>query len=89
MSLDVESLFTCIPRERIMEFLRNKSNGWGPNLSHLNSEEPPVYSFDIESTVFCDLVEICLKYNQFSVEGNFFRQIHGLFMGSSISPPLQ
>ena len=71
-----------------MEFLRNKSNGWGPNLSHLNSEEPPVYSFDIEGTVFCDLVEICLKYNQFSVEGNFFRQIHGLFMGSSISPPL-
>ena len=88
LSLDVESLFTCIPRIKIIEFLRNKSNGWGSDQSHLNSDEPPVYSYDIDSTIFCDLVEICLKYNQFSVEGNFFRQIHGLFMGSSISPPL-
>ena len=88
MSLDVESLFTCIPRIKIMEFLRNKSNGWGSNLSHLNSEEPPAYIYDIDGKVFCDLVEICLKYNQFSVDGTIFRQIHGLFMGSSISPPL-
>ena len=88
LSLDVKSLFTCIPRKQIIEFLRNKSNGWGPNHTQKNSEEPPVYSFDIDSSVFCDLVEICLKYNQFRVKDNFFRQIHGLFMGSSISPPL-
>ena len=88
ISLDVESLFTCIPRMQIMEFLRTKSGGWGPNSTHPNSQDPPVYSFDIDSKLFCDLVELCLKYNQFSVNGEFFRQIHGLFMGSSISPPL-
>ena len=42
----------------------------------------------MDSKVFCDLVEVCLKYNQFSVGSNFYRQIQGLFMGSSISPPL-
>ena len=88
LSLDVESLFTCIPRMKIIEFLRTKSGGWGSDSAHSNSQDPPVYSFDIDSKIFCDLVEICLKYNQFTVRGGFFRQIHGLFMGSSISPPL-
>ena len=49
---------------------------------------PAKYNFDMDAKIFCDLVELCLKYNQFKVEGSFFRQIHGLFMGSSISPPL-
>ena len=89
LSLDVESLFTCIPREHIMTFLCNQSNGWGPNPPDFaRPVDPPVYSFGIESKLFCDLVDLCLKYNQFHVEGNFYRQIHGLFMGSSISPPL-
>ena len=88
LSLDVESLLSCIPRMKIMEFLRTKSGGWGSDSAHSNSQDPPVYSFDIDSKIFCDLVEICLKYNQFTVRGGFFRQIHGLFMGSSISPPL-
>ena len=48
----------------------------------------PVYNFDMDAKIFCDLVELCLGYNQFKVEGSFYRQIHGLFMGSSISPPL-
>ena len=50
--------------------------------------DPPVYNFGIDSEFFCDLVELCLKYNQFQVGDSFFRQIHGLFMGSPISPPL-
>ena len=88
ISLDVESLFTCIPQEQIMTFLRNKSNGWGPTPPRDAAPTvPPVYSFSIESKLFCDLVELCLKFNQFHVEGKFYRQIHGLFMGSSISPP--
>ena len=33
-------------------------------------------------------MELCLSYNQFHVEGNFLRQVNGLFMGSAISPPL-
>ena len=31
MSLDVENLFMSIPREKIIKFLRDKSNGWGSN----------------------------------------------------------
>ena len=89
LSLDVESLFTAIPKNRIMDFLRNQSNGWGDNPpSHAEPVNPPLYNFDIDSKIFCDLVELCLKYNQFQIEGCFFRQIEGLFMGSSISPPL-
>ena len=42
----------------------------------------------MNSKIFCDLVELCLSFNQFHIDGNFYRQIHGLFMGSSISPPL-
>ena len=47
-----------------------------------------MYNFGMNSKVFCDLVELCLSFNQFHVDGDFYRQIHGLFMGSSISPPL-
>ena len=86
ISLDVESLFTCIPKTRVIEFLRNQSGGW--QLDPPEGADLPVYSFEINSKVFCDLVELCLKYNQFQVDGTFYRQIHGLFMGSSISPPL-
>ena len=85
LSLDVESLFTCIPKSRVMDFLREKSGGFDlnppPGLE-------PTYSFELNSKIFCDLVDLCLRYNQFEVEGSFYRQIHGLFMGSSISPPL-
>ena len=87
LSLDVKCLFTPIPKDRIMNFLRNQSNGWGDNPpSHAELVNPPLYNFDIDSKIFCDLVELCLKYNQFQIEGCFFRQIEGLFMGSSISP---
>ena len=34
------------------------------------------------------LVELCLSFNQFEVNGSFLRQMSGLFMGSSISPPV-
>ncbi|CAL4186896.1 unnamed protein product, partial [Meganyctiphanes norvegica] len=75
--------------DEIMTFLRNQCQGWGDVLpSHARPVDPPVYNFGMDSKIFCDLVELCLKYNQFRVEGNFFRQIHGLFMGSSISAPL-
>ena len=86
LSLDVESLFTCIPKTRVLSFLRDQSDGW--DLNPPLGRDPPVYSFEINSKIFCDLVELCLKYNQFQCEGKFYRQLHGLFMGSSISPPL-
>ena len=87
--LDVVNLFSSIPRDKIIKFLRDQSSGWGPNPpAGANPANPPRYNFGIDSKVFCDLIEICLSYNQFHVEGNFYRQIQGLFMGSSVSPPL-
>ena len=86
LSLNVVNLFTCVPREQIIGFLRDKSNGWSLDPPDLADGSSPVYDFGMNSKVFCDLVELCLSYNQFHVDGNFFRQIHGLFMGSSISP---
>ena len=71
-------------------FLRNTSNGLGP-LPHSPEADlvtSPTYVFLIESKLFCDLVEMCLSFNQFEVNGKFFRQVSGLFMGSSISPPV-
>ena len=89
MSLDVENLFMSIPTEKIIKFLRDTSHGWGNNPPAGDIlPETPLYNFGMKSEIFCDLVELCLKYNQFQVEGKFYRQIHGLFMGSSISPPL-
>ena len=89
LSLDVENLFTAIPVNKVISFLRDMSGGWGlnppPTARPVN---PPIYSFEIDSELFCDLVELCLSFNQFKVNGNFYRQIQGLFMGSSISPPL-
>merc|ERR1712240_167828 len=86
LSLDVESLFTCIPKTRVLSFLRDQSDGW--DLNPPLGRDPPVYSFEINSKIFCDLVELCLKYNQFQCEGKFYRQLHGLYMSSSISQPL-
>ena len=68
-----------------MDFLCDKSGRHELN-SPLGMEQ--TYSFELNSKMFCDLVDLCLRYNQFEVEGSFYRQIHGLFMGSSISPPL-
>ena len=89
ISLDVESLFTCVPTDRIIGFLRDQSDGWGSNPpTQAKPVNPPLYNFGMDSEFFCDLVELCLSYNQFQVGDGFFRQIHGLFMGSPISPPL-
>ena len=85
LSLDVENLFTSIPREKIIKFLRDTSRGWGVNPpAHADQLDTPLYNFGMDSKLFCDLVELCLGFNQFHVEGNFFRQMQGLFMGSSI-----
>ena len=89
LSLDVVNLFTCIPIPKAIEFLRNTSNGWGPRPpTHAKPITPPTYKFPIESKLFCDLVELCLSFNQFQVNDVFLRQVSGLFMGSSISPPI-
>ena len=89
LSLDVVNLFTCIPVPKAIEFLRNSSNGWGPTPPpSAKPTNPPTYEFPIDSKLFCDLIELCLSFNQFEVNGTFLRQVSGLFMGRSISPPV-
>ena len=68
MSLDVENLFMSIPTEKIIKFLRDTSHGWGNNPPAGDIlPETPLYNFGMKSEIFCDLVELCLKYNQFQV----------------------
>ena len=87
-SLDVINLFGSIPVQQMVTFLRNQSDGWGPNPpAQAEPVNPPVYRFGMDSKLFCDLVELCLSFNQFSAGGKYYRQKKGLFMGSAISPP--
>ena len=61
MSLDVENLFTSIPVDHVIRFLRDQSHGWGPSppQDH-NMPESPTYHFGMNSELFCDLVALCL-----------------------------
>ena len=76
------------PVPEVIKFLRDQSDDWGERPPPAaNPVRPAVYNFDMDSKLFCDLVELCLSFNQFTANGCFYRQIKGLFMGSSISPP--
>ena len=57
LSLDVVNLFTCIPRDEIIRFLRDKSNGWVIDPPDLPDRSPQVYNFgmniiSINKTIF-------------------------------------
>ena len=55
--------------------------GWGDNPPpEARPVSPPVYTFDIDSKVFCGLVEVCLSFNQFNADGRFYRMIKGFFI---------
>ena len=59
MSLGVENLFTCIPVKKVIKFLRVMSHGWGNNPpAEAEPAATQVYSFGIDSKLFCDLTEL-------------------------------
>ena len=73
MSLDVENLFTCIPVKKVIKFLRDMSHGWGNNPpAEAEPAATPVYSFGIDSKLFCDLIELVLSINQFHLDGRSY-----------------
>ena len=75
VSFDVESLFTKVPVNECIEFLRN-------NIDNLNLELP------IPNDMFVSLIELCVTEGYFSCNEKFYSQISGLPMGSPLSPVL-
>ena len=75
LSLDVESLFTNVPLDDVLSFLRTKvSEG--------------TVQLPLPTDVFLDLIRLCVDSNSFSFHGKFYSQIFGVAMGSSLSPVL-
>ena len=72
-SFDVKSLYTNIPTQKAMLSLRKI----------LKENEN---SLPISSQALGDLVEACLEFTLFEYNGNRYKQIRGLKMGSPISP---
>ena len=75
VSFDVSSLFTNVPIEDTLDFLKN----------YLQSHTVDM-PFNID--VLLKLIELSTNNCYFSCNGNFFRQKRGLPMGSCISPVL-
>ena len=77
LSLDAKSLFTNIPVDEAIEVVRTHSTG-----------DNPTFSLPINPEIFCDILKVCVSFNQFSFCDKYYRQIAGVPMGSSLSPPM-
>ena len=75
LSLDVDSLFTKVPVQETIEFLKRK-------LPSLNLNLP------IPCEVFIDLIELCVTDDLFECQGEFYQQKYGMSMGNPLSPVL-
>ena len=75
LSLDVDSLFTKVPVQDILQFLRDKL---APYSDH----------FPLALDKIIKLVELCVSNNVFSFGDSFYRQKFGCSMGSPLSPVL-
>ena len=75
VSFDVVSLFTNIPLEKVLDFIRLKG-------------EEEVYSFQIPVGKICELIALCVRDSYFSFNGKIYQQTFGVAMGSSLSPIL-
>ena len=75
ISFDVSSLFTNVPLEPTLDFLKRKM----PTLQH---------SFEIPIECIVELIELCMSKSYFQFDGVFYEQIFGIPMGSCLSPIL-
>ena len=75
VSLDVDSLFTNVPVEETLSFLRN----------HLQTN-PLNLTFSID--IFLELIDLCIKKCLFYCNDLYYNQIRGFPMGSCLSPIL-
>ncbi len=75
LSLDVESLFTNVPVEPLLDFLKRKHEQGGVPL-------PEGYTID----GLLDLIRLCCSSTVFSFNGKYYRQKQGVAMGSPLAP---
>ena len=75
MSFDVDSLFTKVPLNDVLEFLGRKL----PNCD---------IDLGMPQDIFLDLVKLCVSSNAFYFNSDFYVQIFGMGMGSPLSPIL-
>ena len=73
LSLDVESLFTKVPVNDVLNFLSNKLV---PYADH----------FPLAIDKIMKLTELCVSNNVFTFNGKFYKQKFGCSMGSPLSP---
>ena len=75
VSFDVVSLFTNIPLDKVLDFIRIKG-------------EEEVYIFQIPVGKICELIKLCVRDSYFSFDNKIYQQTFGVAMGSSLSPIL-
>ena len=75
VSFDVVSLFTNVPLDKVLEFIRLKT-------------EENVYNFSLEVGKICELIKLCVRDTYFTFNGVHYCQTYGVAMGSSLSPIL-
>ena len=73
-SFDVKALFTSVPVGDAIKAIKRAIQGAPPS------------SLPVPKTHFLKLVELCLDFQTFSFSDEEFSQIHGLAMGSPLSP---
>ncbi|XP_055547777.1 uncharacterized protein LOC129731643 [Wyeomyia smithii] len=76
VSFDVVSLFTCIPRDLVVQAVRNN---W--NLIEKNTTNK-------DQNVFIKLIEFNISSSYFTFRGAYYRQKEGTAMGNPLSPAL-
>src|SRR5215469_120300 len=76
LSFDVTSLFTSVPTDVVLVWLREYI---------LKSS----FALPVSIDCFFDLLKLSLSFSHFSFNGEFFTQISGLSMGSPLSPILR
>lgn len=75
ISLDVKSLFTCIPHHLVYTAIEKR---W-----------PEVYIHtELCKSNFLKCVKFCLNSAYFNIDNKFYSQIKGSTMGNSVSPIL-
>ena len=77
VSIDVESLFTNVPTESLLSFLRTKH-------AEGNLSLPDDYTID----GFLDLIRLCITATIFTFNGKYYKQQQGIAMGSPLAPAL-
>ena len=75
ISFDVKALFTNVPIDVTLDFLKRK-------LSTID------INFDVDVNCLIELIELCLKNPCFQYNDKFYEQIYGMGMGNPLSPVL-